>query len=57
MQELKLLYDRCVDRRNKNCVCIDPQIKNNEGKTARDLAVDANAADIVQAIDAVLNRP
>ena len=57
MRELKLIYDRCVDQRNKNCVCIDPQIKNNEGKTARDLAVEANATDIVQTIDAALKRP
>lgn len=57
MLGLKLLYDRCVDRRNKYCVCIDPQIKNNEGKTARDLAVEANATDIVQTIDAALKRP
>ena len=60
-QDLQLLYDNCVKNKNRTretkCVCIDPQIKNNEGKTARDLAVDANAADIVQAIDAALNRP
>ena len=57
MQELKLIYDRCVGQRNKNCVCIDPQIKNKAGKTARDLAAEAKANDIVQTIDAALKRP
>lgn len=54
IQELQLIYDRCVSQKNKNCVCIDPQIKNKAGKTARDLAVEANANDIVQSIDAAL---
>lgn len=56
IQELKLIYDRCVSQKNKNCVCIDPQIKNNAGKTARDLALDANANDIVQVIDDAMRR-
>ena len=57
MQELQLIYDRCVGQRNKNCVCIDPQIKNKAGKTARDLAAEAKANDIVQTIDAALKHP
>ncbi len=56
-QAFKVMYEECVKRYGNYCACIDPQIKNNEGKTARDLAVDANAADIVQAIDAALKRP
>ena len=56
MRDLKRLHDGCVDRDNKKCVCIDPQIKNNEGKTALDLAGEANAKDIMQAIDNAMRR-
>ena len=55
-QALKRVYDDCVNQIKDDirCTCIDLQIKNKEGKTVRDFAVEAKAIEIVQAIDTVL---
>ena len=55
-QVLKVLQDDCVQNKRSYCVCIDPQITNKAGKTARDLAIEAKANDIVRAIDAVTHQ-
>lgn len=56
-QTLKRLHDDCVNSDRGFCTCIDLQIKNKAGKTARDLAVEAEALDIVQAIDYWMDSP
>ena len=56
IQEMRLIYERCVRQRNNNCVCIEPRITNKAGKTARDFAMEVGANDIVQAIDNTINR-
>ena len=56
-QELEKLHKDCIKEARRYCVCIDPHIKNKAGRTARDLAVEAKANDIVLAIDKALKPP